>query len=715
MRSTRPVFSLLFLLLLTFCATTKIARAAGDEAEEADDYDVKARVARISLITGEVNLKRDGNTDWERARLNYPLVEGDTIATGSTGRDSRVEIQIDGRNFVRLESNSILRIVTLRDEGVALSVIEGTASIRLAKFDRDHEYFEVDAPKTTLAAEKKGVYRIDVSPEGRVRLTARDGGRGRIYSETSGFALRDGRSAELILDGEDAGDWQFVASSGSDSWDEWVDERERYLAQRMRYDVQYYDSYVWGAEDLDVYGDWTYANDYGWIWRPHTTVINNYYNWAPYRYGRWTWCPPYGWTWVGNEPWGWAPYHYGRWVYHNNYWAWCPRSQYYRHRSWWRPALVAFNISFGNQVCWYPLNYHQRDPRSRHYQGDRQRNSRPGSQAGVGPRPMRSDELDNLRRMNPAYLRAVTSQAATDFGADSASLRPADATLARRVVTAEPLRSDLPVRPAYAQNNPANAGDRTGVTVARPARVAPVELPRRSTGASERSPGVPLDDELRRSRVLNGREARPAFPSTTGGAGAIDTRPTGAVARPTRPVREVEPRVDPRDRDGRDVNRIPDREQSPARPTQTIPRDDPPSGANPNERDRAPARMPVNPPSNRDASPPAPSAPSDRPVRPERRDRPAPIDNGARPAPSERRPDPPTRVAPPPQRSEPPPRHDPPARNDSPPQRSEPAPRNDPPPPQRSEPAPQRSEPPAQRSEPARPERDRPPRKDAPR
>lgn len=692
MRSARPAFSILFLLFLAFLTTTIIARAANDEVNEADDYDVKARVVRISAISGEVNLKRDGNTDWERAMLNFPLVEGNTI---STGRDSSVEIQIDARNFVRLGSNSILRIVTLRDEGVALSVVEGTASIRLAKFDRDREYFEVDAPKTTLAAEKKGLYRIDVSPEGRVRLTARDGGRARIYSETSGFALRDGRTAELILDGDNAGDWEFVASSGPDSWDNWVYERERYLAQRLRYDVQYYDSFVWGAEDLDAYGDWTYANDYGWIWRPHTTVINNYYNWAPNRYGRWTWCPPYGWTWVGNEPWGWAPYHYGRWVYHNNYWAWCPRSHYYRNRSWWRPALVAFNISFGNQVYWYPLNYHQRDPHSRRY-----RNPQSGGQ-GVGPRPMRSDELANLARVNPAYLRAVTSQAATDFGADTARLRPVDATMARRVVTADPLRTDLPVRPAFAQNNPANAGDRTIVTVARPARVVPVELPRRPTGASERSPGVPLEDELRRSRVLNGREARPESPATTGGAGAIDTRPTGAVARPVRPVREFEPRVDPGNEGGPDVNRIPDREQNPARPLRTIPREDLPARTEPNERERPPARVPVNPPSNPGASP------SDRPVRPERRDRPAPVDRGPGPAPSERRPDPPARVEPP-QRSEPPPRNDPP------PQRSEPPPRNDSPP-QRSEPAPQRAEPPAQRSEPARPERDRPPRKDAPR
>jgi hypothetical protein len=559
-RFGRPVSATILLLFLTFLTTTIVARAADDD--DGDEYDVKARVVRISLITGEVNLKRNGNTDWERARLNSPLVEGDTISTGTTDAQARVEIQIDARNFVRLGANSVLKIVTLRDEGVALSVIEGTASVRLAKFDRDHEYFEVDAPKTTLAAEKTGLYRIDVSREGRVRLSARDGGRARIYSETSGFALRDGRTAELIYEGADAGDWEFIAANVSDSWDNWVNDRERYLAQRLRYDVQYYDSYVWGAEDLDAYGDWAYANDYGWIWRPHTTVINSYYNWAPYRYGSWVWVSPYGWTWVGNEPWGWAPYHFGRWVYYNNYWAWCPRSQYYRRRSWWRPALVAFHISFGNNICWYPLHYHQRDPHSRYYQGSGRADDR--------LRPLRSDEIARLQRVNPAYYRAVTAQAASDFGAAGARMRPADDVLARRAINAEPLRTDLPVRPAYALGDRRIAGDGTErVTVARPARVAPPrELSDRPTGAATRSPGVELDSELRRTRILNGRDGiadRPGFQVPTGGAaGTVETRPTGAVTRPARPVGEIDPRDgsrsprSPRSDGGRDANRVPE-------------------------------------------------------------------------------------------------------------------------------------------------------------
>src|SRR5688500_11330318 len=154
--------------------------------------------------------------------------------------------------------------------------------------------------------------------EWRVRLTARDGGRGLIYSQTSGLALRDGRTAELINDGPDAGEWEVLVANRQDSLDDWIGDRERFLVQRLRYDAKYYDNDVWGAEDLDAYGSWAHTGEYGWIWRPHTTAIAGYDNWAPYRYGQWTWRPPYGWTWVGNEPWGWAPYHYGRWVYHNN-------------------------------------------------------------------------------------------------------------------------------------------------------------------------------------------------------------------------------------------------------------------------------------------------------------------------------------------------------------------------------------------------------------
>src|SRR5262245_15032985 len=109
--SRRKTSLILCAAFLTLFSITFTARADDDDDAD-DDYDVKARVVRISLIGGEVNLKRNGNQDWEPARLNYPLVEGDIVATD---KDGRLEIQIDARNFVRLAANSTLRIVTLRD------------------------------------------------------------------------------------------------------------------------------------------------------------------------------------------------------------------------------------------------------------------------------------------------------------------------------------------------------------------------------------------------------------------------------------------------------------------------------------------------------------------------------------------------------------------------------------------------------------------------
>ncbi len=718
-RHTTPLVSLILLLLTTMLLAVPVL--AVEEADDyPDEYDEQARVVRVSLMRGEVSLKRADNAEWESAKLNLPLVEGDTLATG---RDSRLEIQIDARNFVRLGADSVLRVVNLRDEGVALSLSEGTATLRLAVFDAAREYFEIDAPKSTIAAEKSGLYRLDVRADGSVRLTVRDDGRARIYSETSGFTLRDGKSARLIYEQHTDGDWEISSAASFDEWDRWNDERERYLATRLRYEdrERYYDRDVWGAEELDAYGDWSYTKEYGYVWRPHVTAIKHYQDWAPYRYGHWRWCPPYGWTWVADEDWGWAPYHYGRWVYHNNNWCWAPRGYGYNYRrAYWRPALVAFvsiSTSFGEQVCWYPLQHGQRDPRGRHHARYNK---------SLSPR-QRADRLAYLARTHPALMRAVTSLPAHEFGRDAIRTRPASGEWARRTVTTEPLRGRLPIVPGETRRvPPTGANGRTadlegralgvpgreavgeGREALRGARPAPVmpprSVPERATGAATRTPGVPLDAELRRARIFNNRERR--VPSSTiderrGDAPIVESN-TGIVSRPS-PVEMRPPsRRDRGDRDGDDR-----RAQPTPRERQPVERVRPSTrgggggtDSNPVERTRSvrpPEGEPVTPrvyerpvqrqrePEDRPAQP-APrreEAPRERPERQERHER-------------QKRHERQERSSPPREQEQPPP-----ARNE-PPRREEPAPR------QREErPAPTRNE---TRERPARPKRDEQPR-----
>ncbi|HVG28221.1 MAG TPA: DUF6600 domain-containing protein [Pyrinomonadaceae bacterium] len=747
-------FSLL-LLLTTLHLCSSIALAADDDTLADDDYGYEetARVARVSLLAGDVSLRRVGSDKWERAALNTPLVEGDRLATGS---GSRVEIQIDARNFVRVGEYATLDIVTLRAEGVALSLPEGTATLRLARFEKEREYFEIDAPATTVAAQAVGLYRLDVDKDGRVRVSVREGGRARLYSESSGFTLRDGRVAESVFrDNSNEADWEFSEVRPFDNWDTWVDERERHLLARLRYDDRdrYYDNQVVGGEELDAYGDWVQTNDYGYVWRPRTTVINNYYNWAPYRYGHWSWCPPYGWTWVGDEPWGWAPYHYGRWVYVNDYWCWAPRGYYgYNHRSWWRPALVAFvnvHLSFGDQVCWYPLPYHHSDPHSNFWRRARDRNKLA---------EVRRKELGNLARVNPIYQRAVSGLPARDFGRGNVRPRPADATSAKLALATDPVRGRLPVRPVEGEGGMANLRDRLSESkrASMAARggdasgVPTLRVAERPTGASSRKPGVALDETLRRARIFDNRA-----PAVTKGAkggdsfkdpnvtdparrkidGNVDgnTRGTGAVARPARPIRvpDVNNPADTRGEKGNGEKNGGDEPKRAVRPVRPTPDSDdarPRDGGvgtgeterrtKPADRDRRDGdgdwkRSPYERPAQPDARESRPAMPERSRERPEYK--PSPVEK--REPPVERR-EPPAERREPERRTEPAPRYE---RPDPPRHEERPAPpreeRHSPPPrEERPSPPPQRHEeksPPPSKSEPAResakPTKDRPP------
>ena len=715
MRYNKTVLRLAFLLLLSIFAASPLALAATNATfDEEDDagYEETARVVRVSLIRGDVSLRRAGSKNWEKATLNLPLVEGDRLATGA---DARLEIQIDARNFIRIGEYATLDIITLRDEGVALSLPEGTATLRLASFDDKHEYFEIDAPKTTLAAEQKGSYRLDVAQNGNVRVTVRDGGRARLYSETSGFTLRDGRTAELAYNDSDAdGDWELSGARGTDNWDAWVDERESYLASRLRYDRRnrYYDESVWGAEELDAYGDWVNSGEYGYVWRPHVTVINNYNNWAPYRYGSWRWVSPYGWTWVGDEPWGWAPYHYGRWVYANNYWCWAPRGYaYYGHRSYWRPALVAFvNINigggyYGDHVAWYPLGYHQRDPRSNFFRR-------------AVNRAREQQRIANLDRVNPIYQRAVTTLPRREFGKGLARAQPATKEFALRAITGDPVRGKLAIRPdesapATLIARPAVVRDRKGgdnALIIRNPTDPSIALVERKTGAAKRLPGLALDEELRRGRIYNNREPRSVKADkreeiNNGGGGVggnMSTgnngeRGTGAVARPARAIRLPDTRDRVYGGDNGGMNGVPAMKR---RARQDDPNAETPLRPRPDVRDGERPQRKVKPvererPNDDTVTPPQPDYNRERPptVRPEARDERAKPVERERPAPEVYRPRPDAREERKSQREErPEPRYE---RPDPPqPREEQPAPREE-----RSAPREERQAPPPPREE----------------
>ena len=550
---------------------------SGYIAQDDDIPDVTARVARISFIRGEAQIRRAGVDEWEVATLNLPVVEGDEIATG----DGRIELQFDIHTHVRLAENSYLKIATLKDEGIAVSLPTGTFSVKITTFDKDKTFFEADAPGTTFAVQRSGTYRIDAGQEGgnEIRLSADDGGEARIYSENAGFTLKNGRSVRLFIDGSRAGEWESGdLARYQDEFDEWTEARDEMIAKRLAdaYYDRYYDQDIYGAEDLNGYGQWVHSADYGYVWRPFISAISVYADWSPYRYGHWRWMPLYGWTWVNDEPWGWATYHHGRWIYDRGYWVWSPYGYYRTSRSWWFPALVVFNV-YNNNYCWYPLPYRHR---YRHYNWGHGGHHNNGGHnnlptGGVKPIPPVRVETGGVKppKTDKVPPSAVVTVGVDDFGTTVKAFKKAPPTVAAAVLEQDPAQTTVQL--------PARKASRS-IVVDKPA-VAVRQAPT-TVGAAPRKGDTPLDKDLLEKRVFGGRAPIEGTEPvrTTSPIEVRQPRKTGAVERPpvvkqndTPPVRQAPVYTAPPVSSDPPPVRVPRRDPTPVRtepaPVRTTP------------------------------------------------------------------------------------------------------------------------------------------------
>ena len=309
-------------------------------------------VARISLINGDVSVRRGDSGDLIAAAINSPLVVQDRLITGPT---SRAEVQFDWANMVRLSHDAEIRLAELENKRYLLQVARGTVTFRVLR-DHDAEV-ELSTPSVAVRPVKRGTYRITVRDDGTSEITVRSG-EAEIFTPKGSERLPDGKT--MVARGTTAEpEFRIAKEIGNDEWDQWNQRRDRDLEKTRSY--SYVSRDIYGADDLDDHGRWVNVADHGWVWSPRVAA-----GWAPYRYGRWSWIDYYGWSWVSYDPWGWAPYHYGRWFYSAPYgWCWWPGSFGTRH--YWSPGLVAFfgfgsvgvGFGFGN-VGWVPLAPYER-------------------------------------------------------------------------------------------------------------------------------------------------------------------------------------------------------------------------------------------------------------------------------------------------------------------------------------------------------------------
>ena len=177
-------------------------------------------VARISVADGDVRV-RNAEGEETRARGGDAVRPGDAILTGSR---SRAEIELDRGNFVRLASESELRMLDLGNLAYRVQLIRGLAS--LSQFERYDADLDVETEQATIRVIKPAEFSVEVREGAQTDVTVRDG-QVDVVTDRRTERLKkgllsvrgEGREAEL----------RTAKAEPKSDFDEWAKRRDKML------------------------------------------------------------------------------------------------------------------------------------------------------------------------------------------------------------------------------------------------------------------------------------------------------------------------------------------------------------------------------------------------------------------------------------------------------------------------------------------------------
>ncbi len=297
------------LVLLSFVV------AALSTAAFADSH---VRIVRLSSVEGQVQMDRAGQ-GLEKAILNTPIVEGTRIVTGD---DGLAEVEFENQSALRLTSNSEVKFTQLlmNDTGVKINHIRVEKGLVYLDTAKGNDTYLVTVGDRSLSVSRDTLMRLSATPD-KLQVSVF---KGEVQLEGESQPVIVSKRDTLTVDLKNANQYALVKGIDEDRYDNWNKEREDY--SKTYADNQGYGgpNRGYGMQDLNYYGDFFYANGYGYVWQPFG-FAGSMSNWNPYMNGAWMFYPGMGYTWASAYPWGWLPFHYGSWAYLNNAgWAWVP-------------------------------------------------------------------------------------------------------------------------------------------------------------------------------------------------------------------------------------------------------------------------------------------------------------------------------------------------------------------------------------------------------
>ena len=255
---------------------------AGGDPSQADP---PSRVARVSVLQGNVSLQPAGVEDFSPAGLNYPLTTGDRLYNDN-GAVTELEA---GQLAIRLGSTTDLSVTAMTDQLEQFGLAQG--SIHVRSYDLDpNSTLEIDTPSVAVTVLAPGDLRVDVSPDGTTTIVTLLSGQARVDGQGMQQQLQLGESLQLT--GSDPVYAQDVRRPRGDDLDRFSNDRDRVYQSAITMDSDYVSPDTIGAADLVQYGDWSNDGDNGPVWYPRGVAVD----WQPYSIGHWAYIAPWGWT-----------------------------------------------------------------------------------------------------------------------------------------------------------------------------------------------------------------------------------------------------------------------------------------------------------------------------------------------------------------------------------------------------------------------------------
>jgi hypothetical protein len=355
MKRTGKLLWLPFILLLVMIPITSQPAPTRSEDREGETI----LVGRISHVEGEVLRYVPDQKDWAATVKDAPFGMDDALYSG---KDGRAEIIMPNNTWARIDGDTQVQLIALKDDVTEIDVASGVARFYNKGSD---VVIKATTPFGYVMAPAKTSFDLYVGDDSAEVISLK----GRVdfvhnTSETR-FEVIAG-SSSILADSRKVTAGEARKES---YWHAWNGKRDTLWAKRMRVrgkSVKYlpprlhHEAYV-----LDEYGRWerVYSDGtYRYFWRPvHVSV-----GWAPFTVGRWTvWYGDH--TWIPYEPFGYITHHYGAWVFAGGFWYWAPPVPFVRVHIgppllpipfFWYPGRVAW-IHFGVYAGWFPLGPHE--------------------------------------------------------------------------------------------------------------------------------------------------------------------------------------------------------------------------------------------------------------------------------------------------------------------------------------------------------------------